>query len=102
MLNNWSEAQVAVHTMKSKISKIEAQHTAMENSFAWKGTASISSLNGMKAGGCTQGGGAFGSEYGGWALTSLGGSDSATGFSIEAPRIKPFLVPSTVEPLSNI
>lgn len=49
MLSNWSKAWVAIHTMKSKISQIEAQITAMDNSFAWKGTAGISSLNGRKA-----------------------------------------------------
>ena len=102
MLSNWSKAQVVVHTMKSKITEIEAQLMAMDNSFSWKGAAHMSSLNGRKAGGCAQGGGASGSEYGGRDLTSLGGSGSGTSFSIESPRIKPFLIPSTVEPLSNV
>ena len=53
----------------------------------------------MKAGGRAQGGGSNGSESGGWALTSLGGSDSATDLSSEAPRVKQFPIPSTVDPL---
>ena len=52
MLSNWSEARIAVHSMKAKIGEIDAQLTVMDNSFAWKGTASISSLNVRKAGGC--------------------------------------------------
>ena len=52
-----------------------------------------------KYGGCAQGGVSSGSESGGWALTSLGGSGSATGCSTKTPRVKPFSVPSTVEPL---
>ena len=97
ILSNWSEAQVVVHTMKTKITDIEAQLTAMDNSFAWKGTTSISSLNGMKVGGRTQGGGASGSESGGRALTSLDGSGNGIDCSTEAPHVKPFLIPSMVE-----
>ena len=51
MLSNWSEARVAVHNMKTKITEIEAQLTAMDNSFAWKGTTGISGLSGMKVAG---------------------------------------------------
>ena len=71
----------------------------MDNSFAWKGTTSISSLNVHKSGGCTEGGGASGSESGGWVLTSLGGSGSGTGCYTKAPCVKPFPIPSIVEPL---
>ena len=99
MLSNCSKDWVVVYTMKSKIADIEAQFIAMENSFSWKGTASISSLNGMKKGGHSQGGGASGSESRGRALTSLGSSESATGCSTAAPRAQPFPIPSTVEPL---
>ena len=99
MLNNWSEARIAVHSMKAKIVEIDAQLTAMDNSFSLKGTASISSLNVHKMGGCAQGGVASGSKSGGQALTSLGGSDSATGCSTKTLRVKPYLIPSTVEPL---
>ena len=88
-----------MHTMKSKITDIEAQLTAMDNSFAWKGMASISSLHGMKKGGRSQGGGASDSESGGRALTSLGRTGNATGCSTKVPRAKPFPVPSMVDPL---
>ena len=50
-------------------------------------------------GGGAQGGGASGSEMGGRTITSLGGSGSAIDCSTKTPRAKPFLVPSTVEPL---
>ena len=53
----------------------------------------------MKARGRARGGGSSGSESRGWALTSLDGSGSATSFSTEAPHVKPFPLPSTVEPL---
>ena len=102
MLSNWVEAQIAVHSMKTKITKIDAQLTAMDNSFSWKGTTSISSLNVHNSGGGAQGGGASGSETGGRAITSLGGSGSATGGSTKTPRAKPFPVPSIVEPLFKL
>ena len=51
MLSNWAEVRIAVHSMKTKIAKMDAQLTAMDNSFSWKGTASISSLNVHKIGG---------------------------------------------------
>ena len=65
MLSNWSEARIAAHSMKAKIIEIDAQLMAMDNSFSWKGTASISSLNVHNTGGCAQGGVASGSESGG-------------------------------------
>ena len=99
MLSNWAEARIAVQSMKTKIAEMDAQLTAMDKSFSWKGMASISSLNVHNLGGCAQGGGASGSETGGRAITSLGGSGSATGCSSKTPRIKPFSIPSTVEPL---
>ena len=45
MLSNWAEARIAVHSMKTKIAEMDAQLTAMDKSFSWKGMASISSLN---------------------------------------------------------
>ena len=99
MLSNWAEARIAIHSMKAKIAEMDAQLTAMDNYFSWKGMASISSLNVHKTGGGAQGGVASGSESGGWALTSLGGSGSAMGCSTKTPCVKPFPVPSTVEPL---
>ena len=99
MLSNWVESRIAVHSMKAKIAEIDAQLTAMDKSFSWKGTASISSLNVHNSGGGAQGGGASGSEMGGRTITSLGGSGSAIDCSTKTPRAKPFLVPSTVEPL---
>ena len=91
MLSNWAEARIAVHSMKTKIVEIDAQLTAMDKTFSWKGTTSISS-------GGAQGGGASGSEMSVRAITSLGGNDSATGGSSKMPHAKPFSVPSTVEP----
>ena len=85
--------------MKTKIAEIDAQLTAMDKSFSWKGTASISILNVHNLGGGSQGGSASGSEMGGHAITSLGGSGSATGCSTKTPGAKPFLAPSTMEPL---
>ena len=99
ILSNWVEARIAVHSMKTKIVEIDAQLTAMDKTFSWKGTTSISSLNIHNSGGGAQGGGASGSETGGRAITSIGGSGSAIGGSSKMPRAKPFLVPSTVEPL---
>ena len=99
MLSNWVKAQIAVQSMKSKITEMDAQLTAMDNSFSWKGTASISSLNVHKTGGGAQGGVASGSESGGRSLTSLGGRGSAMGCSTKTPRVKPFPIPSTMEPL---
>ena len=51
MLSNWVEARIAVHSMKTKIAEIDAQLTAMDKSFSWKGTTSISSLNVHNSGG---------------------------------------------------
>ena len=99
MLSNWMEAWIAVHSMKTKIAEIDAQLTAMDKSFSWKGTISISSMNVHNSGGGAQGGGASGSETGGCTITSLGGNGSATGCSTKTPCAKPFPVPSTVEPL---
>ena len=99
MLSNWAEARIAVQSMKTKIAKMDAQLTAMDKSFSWKGTTTISSLNFHNSRGGAQGGSASGSEMGGHAITSLGGSGSATGGSPKTPRAKPFLVPSTIEPL---
>ena len=82
-----------------KIAKMDAQLMAMDKSFSWKGTARISSLNIHNSGGGAQGGIASEREIGGRALTSLGGSGSATGCSTKKPRAKPFPVPSIVEPL---
>ena len=65
MLTNWVEAQIAVHSMKIKIFEMDAQLTAMDKSFSWKGTTSISSLNVHNSGGGAQGGSASGSEMGG-------------------------------------
>ena len=45
MLSDWAEARIAVHSMKTKIAEIDAQLTAMDKTFSWKGTTSISSLN---------------------------------------------------------
>ena len=45
MLSNCAEARIAVHSIKAKIAEMDAQLTAMDNSFSWKGTTSISSLN---------------------------------------------------------
>ena len=92
---------MAVHTMKTKNTEIDAQLTELDKTFSWKGTASISSLNVQKSGGKAQGGGASvganGSETGGHAITSLGGS----GFSSKSPQAKTLQVPSPVEPLSK-
>ena len=71
----------------------------MDNSFAWKGMTCIFGMSCMKVGGHAHGGGASGSESRGRTLTSLGASGSAIGCSTEAPRVKPFPVSSTVEPL---
>ena len=51
MLSNWSDAHITVHSMKAKIAEIDTQLTAMDNSFSWKGMATISSLNVHKTGG---------------------------------------------------
>ena len=99
MLSNWVEARIAVHSMKTKIAEIDAQLSAMDKTFSWKGTASISSLNVHNSGVDAQGGGASGSETGDRAITNLGGSGNATGGSSKMPWAKPFSVPSTVEPL---
>ena len=99
MLSNWVKAQIVVHSMKTKITEINAQLMAMDKSFSWKGMASISSLNVHNSGGGAQGCGASGSEKGGHAITSLGGSGSATGCSSKTPCAKPYPIPSTVEPL---
>ena len=78
MLSNWAKARMAVHSMKMKIAEIDAQLTKLDKTFSWKGTTSISSLNIQMLGGEAQGGsasgGASGSETGGRAITSLGGS----------------------------
>ena len=37
MVSNWAEAQIAVHSMKIKIFEMDAQLTAMDKSFSWKG-----------------------------------------------------------------
>ena len=93
------EARIAIHSMKTKVVEIDAQFSAMDKTFSWKGMKSISSLNVHKSGVDAQGGGASGSEMSGRAITSLGGSGSATGGFSKMPRAKPFPVPSTVEPL---
>ena len=80
---------MAVHTMKMKIVEIDAQLTDLDKTFSWKGTASISSLNVHNSGGGEKGGGANGSEMGGCAITSLGGSGSATSGSSKSPWDKP-------------
>ena len=99
MLSNWAEARIAVQSMKTKITEMDAQLMAVDKSFSWKGTTTISSLNFHNSRGCAQGGSASGSEMGGHHITSLGGSGSATGFSTKTPCAKPYPIPSTVEPL---
>ena len=96
MLNNWVEARDFVLTMKTGMVEIDAQLTAINNSFSYKGTASISAH-----GGRDWGGGGSGSATGGLVLTSRGGggSGSATGCTTMAPQAPPFPIPLTIEPL---
>ena len=65
MVSNWAKVQITIHSMKAKIAEMDAQLMAMDNSFSWKGTTRISSLNVHKTGGGAQGGIASGTKLGG-------------------------------------
>ena len=68
MLTNWSDARDSVLAVKSRIAEIDAQLTAMDNSFSWKGTAGISGHGSLNGGGHDWGGGGRGSSTGGLVL----------------------------------
>ena len=99
MLTNWADARDTVQSVKTRISEIDAQLTAMESSFAWKGNVGISGHGGLNGGSRDRGGGGSGSTMGGMVLHSHGDSGNATRCTIAPPPALSFPIPSTVEPL---